>query len=106
MYIKEKVAVYKVDADDILYLQQEGRDVKIVTEKRTYTLRRRKIKDVEGEVLSQSEGGAFFKCHSYLIVNTKKLSQINKIEAIFENGESVGMCYAASLRLRKMLKTI
>ncbi len=106
MYIKEKAAVYKVDTDDILYLQQEGRDVKIVTEKRTYILKRRKIKDIESEVLSKPEKESFFKCHSYLIVNIKKLSQINRIEAIFENGESVGMCYAASLRLRKMLKTI
>ena len=47
LYLKENANVYRVTNDDILYLQQNGRHISIVTSDREYTLRKHKIRDVE-----------------------------------------------------------
>lgn len=100
-YIKDKSGLYRVNMDDILYFQQEGRNINIVTETRSCILKRYKIKDIEEKL-----GKQFFKCHSYLIVNTDKIVSVSRNEAAFQNGASIGMCYAASLRLQKVLRTL
>lgn len=38
LYLKENANVYRVTNDDILYLQQNGRHISIVTSDREYTL--------------------------------------------------------------------
>lgn len=98
LYLKENANVYRVTNDDILYLQQNGRHISIVTSDREYTLRKHKIRDVEKML-----GERFFKCHSYLIVNKDRIKEVCKNEVLFDSGHSIGMCYAAALRLRKSL---
>lgn len=100
LYVKENANVYRIASSDILYMQQNGRNVRIVTSQKDYMLKRHKIKDMEIRL-----GEGFFKCHSYLIVNKDKIKEVYKNEAVFEGGRSVGMCYAAALRLRKTLLT-
>ena len=60
-----------------------------------------KVRDVEKML-----GERFFKCHSYLIVNKDKIKEVCKNEVLFDSGHSIGMCYAAALRLRKSLLNI
>ena len=101
LVVREKTNLYRVDKDEIIYFMQNGRHIDVVSERKTYTLKNRKIKDIE-KYLDKT----FFKCHSYLIVNLQKIKEIGKHDAVFENGKSIGMCYAATLKLKKALKSL
>lgn len=99
LYLKKEGELHRVREAEVIYIQQLKRDVLFSTEKGEYSVKNYRIDRVEDELEDR-----FFKCHSYMIVNKEKIDIVKPGEIVFENGMSVGMCKAASDRIRKELK--
>ena len=100
LYFKKEGELHRVREAEVIYIQQLKRDVVFSTEKGEYSVKNYKIAGVENKLKEN-----FFKCHSYMIVNTAKIDIVRPGDVVFENGSTVGMCRAASDRIRKELKT-
>ncbi|MBK5261301.1 MAG: LytTR family transcriptional regulator DNA-binding domain-containing protein [Peptostreptococcaceae bacterium] len=80
--IKPKSSM-KVDVDDVLYIEQNLRKTKIITEKETHEIYS-KIDDYLGYL-----GSNFLKCHRSLYVNMDKIILMKEQSIVFKNGESL-----------------
>ncbi len=98
-YLKDGANMYKVKIEDIIYLQQEERNVRIATLEKEFMVKGCKI-----DAMHRHLGNAFFKCHSYLLININKVDVVKKHEVVLEGEKVVGMCYAATCRVKNELK--
>lgn len=99
LIVKHKKELYKIKEDEILFILQRGKNIEIKTKDKTYIAKGKKLSEVEGFLDKR-----FFKCHTYLIVNSDNVKAVTEHEAVFENGENIGMCYAATCRLKKEIQ--
>ncbi len=99
IYFKKDKALHKVREEEIVYVHQNKRDVVFVTEKGEFCLKSNKINFIESFL-----GDEFFKCHSYILVNLNKVEVVNQMDVVLSGDLSVGMCKAATDRLKKELK--
>lgn len=100
MYLKKEKSVHRIKENEIMYIQQEGRNIAFVTDKGTFYMKCKKIKEIE-----KVFGDSFIKCHSYLLVNIDKIAIVKEMEIILDGNLVVGMCKAATTRVRKRLLT-
>lgn len=99
LYFKKNKDLYRVAEEEILYIQQSKRDVLFVTEKGEFCLKCRKISSLEEHFDKD-----FLKCHSYILVNLNKVEIVGQMEVILQGDISVGMCKAATNKLKRALK--
>lgn len=100
LYFKKEGELHRVCETEVIYIQQSKRNVIFSTEKGEYFVKNFKIENVEERLKD-----CFFKCHSYMMVNTAKINVVKPGEVIFEDGTTVGMCRAAADRVKKELQS-
>lgn len=98
MYLKKNRDMYRVNENEIMYIQQDKRNIIFITEKGTFYLHNKKIREIE-DIFSSS----FIKCHSYLLVNLDKIEIVKSMEVILDGNLAVGMCKASINKVRKRL---
>lgn len=76
-------SIIKVDVDEVLYIEQDLRKTKILTERETHELYS-KIDDYLVYL-----GSNFLKCHRSLYVNMDKIISMKEQSIVFLNGDSV-----------------
>lgn len=79
LYFKKEGELHRVREAEVIYIQQLKRDVVFSTEKGEYSVKNYKIAGVENKLKEN-----FFKCHSYMIVNTAKIDIVRPGEVVFK----------------------
>lgn len=97
--IKNKSSIYFVNEDEILYFRQTGRNIEIRTFDKIFMQKNIKIADIKNLL-----GDNFCQCHSYLIINTNHLLEIQKTDIIMAGGLMIGLGYNANRKLIKIME--
>ncbi len=83
MHIIERDFSQKIDIDSILYIAQDLRDVKIVTDKEVIK-KHGKVIDMTGQVSDD-----FYLAHSYVMINLSNIEKMMDETVYFKGGHSL-----------------
>lgn len=82
--LKNEEDMIMVPVNDILYLEANNQDVRVVTKDNIY-FRRYNIKDYEEEL----SGFFFVRCHRSYLVNLAHIAKLTKKDVILDNEEAI-----------------
>lgn len=88
--LSQKVRIYS-----ILYIRQETRYIRIVTDKDEIVIRG-KLSD-----LARGLPASFDFCHSYLIIDKDRVEKLQDVRIFFDNGTSISVGKGAYIAFRK-----
>lgn len=85
----------KVPFDEVLYIEQVGKNLLIHKEGDTICVPGRVRK------LSKALGEPFYQCHSYLLINLSKVYLMANGDIVFDNQQSTHIGQASYIKTRK-----
>jgi DNA-binding LytR/AlgR family response regulator len=93
-----KSETFKINYADILYLEQDSKKlwIEISEEGKEQVTAQGNIRDISDNLESR-----FFQCHSYLIINLKRVVSMSSGTIVFDNGETKHLGRDAFFKTRK-----
>ncbi len=98
LMLKDSEDMNLVPIKDVIYMEAQNQDIKIVTEQKEYS-RRYNIKDYEDELRMYN----FVRCHRSFLVNMAHVVRISKNEVMLDNKESIPLSRTKEKQVKEAL---